>query len=180
MESMDVSALCDAHPVNGQGRWDVPNLSESYRKESAVVFRELAEALLAEGRELIFTARGFSMAPFIHDGECVRVRPLRSRPRRGEVVLCRSAQSELFLHRVVRFAGAAVVTRGDAAATEDLPSPISQVIGRAVAVSGRRRLHLCFPFGWILPLRRWRCLRSITSSRIGGAVRRLRTIGARI
>jgi len=102
----------------------------------------LAASLSAEGRTLRLVARGRSMAPFIRDGETVLVGPSRRPPRPGEVVLRRGPGGTLLLHRVVRATAAGVVTRGDAAAAEDPPAPLQDVLGRAVAVAGRRRLHL--------------------------------------
>ena len=144
------------------------------------MFRELAERLLAGGREVSFTAHGVSMTPFIRDAEYVRVRPLQGRPHRGDVVLCIGALGELMLHRVVRLTSTAVITCGDALSTEDQPVPISRVIGRAVAVSGRRRLHLSFPFGLIVSFRRRLFPRSANCPRIRRAACRLQEIGARV
>jgi hypothetical protein len=102
----------------------------------------LAAALLGEGRALHIVARGGSMSPFIGDGETVRLEPLVSPPRPGDVALCRGPGGALTLHRVVRVMAAGVVTRGDAAAGDDPAVPLADVLGRAVAVSGRQRLHL--------------------------------------
>jgi hypothetical protein len=92
------------------------------------------------------------MAPFIVDGDPVRLEP-PARPRRGHVLLCRGEHGELRLHRVVQVSAAGVVTRGDASVSDDPAVPPSGVLGRAVAVAGRRPLHLRFPFDWILALR---------------------------
>jgi hypothetical protein len=154
-----------------------PNRVGCARPDSGPLFRELVESLLAEGHEVDFTARGRSMTPYINDGEKVRIRPLASRPRRGDVVLCRGAAGRLLLHRVVHRTGAAVITRGDAAQREDCPVPHSQVLGRAVAVSGRRRLHLFFPFGLALRLRKLPVLRSLAGPSFRSAAHRLLRFG---
>lgn len=144
------------------------------------MFQEMVSSLLAEGCEVDFTARGRSMAPCIRDGESVRVRPLASRPRLGEVLLCRGSHGALLLHRVVRLTGTTVITRGDALANEDAPVPRSHILGRAVAISGRRRLLLGFPFGLILPLRRRLFPRAAGGPLTNKAARRLWSAGARM
>jgi hypothetical protein len=91
-------------------------------------------------------ARGQSMRPFIPDGSEVRVVPLDSPPRVGEVVLLQVA-GELALHRVVEVFTAAgrryVRTRGDARRTPDPPLPVETILGRAAEVRvGDRALGL--------------------------------------
>ncbi|HWR97170.1 MAG TPA: S24/S26 family peptidase [Candidatus Methanoperedens sp.] len=107
----------------------------------------LAAALLREGRAVRLVARGGSMAPFIRDGETVLLAPLRSTPRPGEVVLSHQSGGRLALHRVVRVTGSGFVTRGDATATDDALVAPADIVGRAVAISGRPRLHLRSAFG---------------------------------
>jgi len=110
----------------------------------------LAAALLAEGRPVSLGVRGGSMSPFIRNGQQVLLEPLRSPPRPGEVVLRRAPGRRLVLHRVVRVSAGGVVTRGDAAPAEDPPAAPGDILARAVAVSGRRRLHLRPAFGRLL------------------------------
>jgi hypothetical protein len=120
----------------------------------------LAAALLAEGRAVRITARGGSMAPFIRDGDAVLIESLRTAPRPGEVVLVRGTGGALALHRVVLRTPRGVVTRGDATAVDDEPVGPADLLGRAAAVRGSRRLHLRAGFGRLvlhgLALRRWR------------------------
>jgi cytochrome c2 len=106
----------------------------------------LAAELLLEGRAVILVAGGRSMAPSIRDGASVLLEPVRALPGVGDVVLLRSGD-RLLLHRVVRRCAEGVVTRGDGAGGDDGLIAPEQVFGRAMAVSGRRPLHLRPPFG---------------------------------
>lgn len=106
---------------------------------------EACALLLCDGIPVRFTAPGGSMAPAIRDGERVVVRPLDGVPRPGEVVLVSTPQG-LRVHRVVRVATSSattlVTTRGDALSAPDPSVPLSRVLGRVVAVEGRRELSV--------------------------------------
>lgn len=136
--------------------------------------------LLRSGLSVRIPARGASMAPFIRDGDEVLVEPLARPPRRGEVVLVRVAGGAVVLHRVLASRAGGVVTRGDAQEVPDAPVPAAEVLGRAVAVAGRRRLHLQAPFGRLvlggLGLRRLR----LAAGPLRPLARALRALGARL
>jgi hypothetical protein len=58
--------------------------------------------VLARGVPFRFEARGYSMLPFIHDGDVVTVSPLRGRRvRYGEVVAYSGPGRGLIVHRIV-------------------------------------------------------------------------------
>jgi phage repressor protein C with HTH and peptisase S24 domain len=119
----------------------VENLSEA---------AELIEALLGEGLDVAFVAKGTSMLPAIRPGDRLRVRRLDAPVRRGDIVLARS-EAGLTAHRVKRIAAdgarTVVVTRGDWHAVEDPPVEPAAILGRVVEVRrdgravrlGRRR-----------------------------------------
>ena len=140
----------------------------------------VAADLLLAGCAVSLAPRGASMEPFIRDGEEVRVEPLRGLPRLGEVALARVAGGGVVLHRVVgRTAAGLLVLRGDAQETADAPVARADVLGRAVAVGGRRRLHLRPVFGRLviagLALRRSR----LVAGPLRPLARGLRSLGAR-
>lgn len=70
---------------------------------------------LAHGRPLSFTARGWSMAPFIKDNDLLTVSPLPGHePQTGDIVACRfPGAGRLVVHRVVGRTGGALLIRGD-------------------------------------------------------------------
>lgn len=76
---------------------------------------DLMAAVLARGVPFRFRARGWSMAPFIRDGDVITVAPLgRAAPRVGEVVaFVRPEGGNLVVHRVVALRGASVAIQGD-------------------------------------------------------------------
>jgi hypothetical protein len=76
---------------------------------------ELMRAVLARGLPFRFCARGWSMAPFIRDGDVITVSPLgRGLPRVGEVVaFVRPGGGHLVVHRVVARRDSALFIRGD-------------------------------------------------------------------
>ena len=102
---------------------------------------ELAGELLRGGAPVRIKARGGSMLPFIRDGDVVLVNPAgNSEIRLGDVICYETSPGTLFLHRVVRRRAERFVTKGDALDFTDLVFP-GQVLGKAVAVVGRRRLR---------------------------------------
>ena len=76
---------------------------------------ELMKAVLARGRAFRFCARGWSMTPFIQDGDVITVSPLLSTlPRLGEVVaFVRPEDERLVVHRIIARRDAAVFIQGD-------------------------------------------------------------------
>lgn len=109
---------------------------------------ELMSAALARGASFRFTARGFSMDPFVRDGDVLTVSRLRSRPGLGRVVAVRGpATGRLIVHRVVAHASGGVLVRGDGAGQADGVAPPRDVLGVVVDVErGGRRVRLgCGP-----------------------------------
>jgi hypothetical protein len=88
-------------------------------------------AVLAKGRPFRFRAKGFSMSPFIKDGDVVTVLPLeRSGPRVGDVVAFRfPATGKSAVHRVVKRARGSYVLKGDNADEADGALSRDRIIG---------------------------------------------------
>lgn len=115
-------------------------------------FAAVAGPVLAAGGTISFHCRGTSMAPFIADNDLVQVAPVNDSVRVGDVVLCRTGNDELLLHRVAAVRQGGIVTRGDASGEAD-PGlvPLNAVLGRVVKVSGQGyNFHLRFPFRFLL------------------------------
>lgn len=76
---------------------------------------ELMRAVLDRGVPFRFCARGWSMAPFVRDGDVITVSPLQQAlPRVGEVVaFVRPGAGRLVVHRVVARRGRGLLIRGD-------------------------------------------------------------------
>jgi len=78
-----------------------------------------------------FTARGFSMSPFVRDGDVITVVPMDRPPRVGDVVAFRYEQPQrLAVHRIVALLPRSCVVRGDNAIAPDGLVARSDVLGR--------------------------------------------------
>lgn len=82
---------------------------------SRLTLTELVSAVVSKGASVRFQAGGFSMAPFIKDGDVVTLSPLRGqKPALGDVVAFSHPQNgSLCLHRIVSKRGAFYTTKGD-------------------------------------------------------------------
>ena len=99
-------------------RFDEPQIFAAHADElplSGQALLSLLEAVLARGVPFRFRARGWSMAPFIRDGDVITVSPFRgARPGIGEVVaFTRPGEGNLVVHRIVARQGADLLVQGD-------------------------------------------------------------------
>jgi hypothetical protein len=106
---------------------------------------ELMQAVLARGAPFRFRARGWSMAPFIRDGDVITITPLKqTRPGLGEVVaFIRPDVQKLVVHRIVARRGRTTLIQGDSVAEcSDGLIPVEDLLGRVTRVerNGRRVL----------------------------------------
>lgn len=121
-------------------RFDAPRLFAAQAGElplSGQALLSLMEAVLARGVPFRFRARGWSMSPFIRDGDVITVSPLRgARPRIGEVVaFTRPGEGNLVVHRVVGRPGAEVLVQGDSVPDcGDGIIPAENLLGRVTRV----------------------------------------------
>jgi hypothetical protein len=109
----------------------------------------MVEALLVEalrrGGTVRLIARGRSMEPTLPDGATVVVRPLRRRPRAGEIVAVTRPDGGLALHRVIAWHDdGSVTTWGDALPAPDdwgpcVPLGVVKVVPSPVVRSWVRR-----------------------------------------
>jgi hypothetical protein len=98
---------------------------------------EFLRAVLARGKPFRFQARGFSMHPFIHDGDLLTLYPPNGcSPRLGEVVACCNPQTgKLVVHRVVARRAGGVLLQGDNTLAPDGYIPCANVLGRVTRVA---------------------------------------------
>ena len=93
---------------------------------SGAVLSQLLSAVLEKGVPFRFRANGFSMSPFIRDGDVVTISPLFDlTPRLGDVVaVIQPGTGRLVLHRVVGKKSSSYIIKGDNLSEEDgLVSP---------------------------------------------------------
>ncbi len=82
---------------------------------SGIALAELMRAALDKGVPFRFRAKGWSMVPFIHDGDVITVAPLPDGlPCMGDVVaFVRPETGKVVVHRIVERRGDAWLTKGD-------------------------------------------------------------------
>jgi hypothetical protein len=128
-------------------------------------FAELMAAVLTRGAPFRFQASGFSMFPFIRDGDVITLSPTPARLRFGDVVaFANPGNDRLTVHRIVHIARHSYLMRGD-----NLPEPdgfvsYAGILGRVICVEHRgRRVRLGLGIervviaflsrrGWLMPL----------------------------
>ncbi|RZB30194.1 MAG: hypothetical protein SRB1_02474 [Desulfobacteraceae bacterium Eth-SRB1] len=130
---------------------------------------KISSNLIEKSASIRFRAKGFSMRPFIQDGDLITVSPLRNSPVKvGDVVLYKTADDRAIVHRVIRKtridSKAAFFIKGDAAFDQPEKVNAKIVLGRVVAIerNGRKRnldtkfYHIIgLFFAGLSPLSRW-------------------------
>ncbi len=107
---------------------------------------DLMGAVLSKGLPLRFRAKGWSMTPFIRDGDVITVSPFnQNRPRLGDVVAFKRPETgNLIVHRIVSLQDGSVHILGDS--IPDKPDgiiPIEALLGQVTRVErDGRRLRL--------------------------------------
>jgi signal peptidase I len=110
---------------------------------SGTAFITLLRAVLDKGVPFRFRATGFSMSPFIRDGDVLTVSPLSGRPRLGDVVaFVKQEPGALAIHRVVGTGAGVCLIRGDNSSRDDGYVPEANILGRITKVkrNGKRIL----------------------------------------
>jgi hypothetical protein len=139
----------------------------------------LMAEVLAQGGTFRFQASGFSMFPFIRDGDNLTIAPTPARLHLGDVVaFIQPDNKRLLVHRIVQVSAQGYLTKGDNSTAADgtlsrefilgcvlwverqgNPSRIGLGLGRGVIAS--LSLH-----GWLIPvLRRMRSVLHIFEKR---------------
>ena len=111
---------------------------------SGPALQELLQSVVQRGFPFRFKVGGFSMAPFIKDGDIVTVSPLGGvLPRIGDVVIfVHPINQNVVVHRVVAKKGTAYRVKGDNSRGIDIPLPLDNILGRLIKLerNGKRVL----------------------------------------
>jgi hypothetical protein len=103
---------------------------------------DLFRAVLEKGVRFRFQAKGFSMSPFIKDGDVVTVSPLSDRsPGIGDVVaFIHQGTGKLVVHRLVGKRGDSYLIKGDNSPETDGLIPKANILGcvRKVERDGKK------------------------------------------
>jgi ribosomal protein S18 acetylase RimI-like enzyme len=105
---------------------------------SGVVLRELTRSLLMYGKAFRFIAHGYSMEPFIHDGDAITVAPLESPPSLGEVVaFVNPCNHRLTVHRIIACTPQGHIIKGDNLPDSDGLMTHKHILGRISRIERR-------------------------------------------
>jgi len=130
---------------------------------------KLSRDILEKGKSIRFQAKGWSMRPFIRDGDFIVVSPVKSSSiRKGDVVFYSNAENKIIVHRIVRKYKKndriTVLIKADASFGSPEKVDIQNVLGKAIAIerNGRekrldRKLYQIIGlfFAVISPFSRW-------------------------
>ena len=94
---------------------------------------DLVRGVVSAGGSLWIQVTGISMNPLVREGDSVLLTALARPARRGDVLFL-DAPGQPLLHRVRRLRDGMIVTRGDAAGTDDVPVSPSACVAHALAV----------------------------------------------
>ena len=97
----------------------------------------LMEAVLEKGLPFRFRARGWSVAPFIKDGDVITVSPLKDRqPGLGDVIaFTHPVKNQVIVHRVIGKEDAGLKIHGDSVEdNSDDIIPIENLLGQVTEV----------------------------------------------
>ena len=110
--------------------------------------KALLKDVVKRGKKFRFETKGFSMQPFIRNGDVLTLAPLSGREIRiGDIVACEEPVSgKLIVHRVVRKRGNGYLIKGDNSLKEDGCVQRDSIFGRVVRVE-RRGKAVSFSLG---------------------------------
>jgi len=145
---------------------DTPDLNNPvYSVQNAELVTLMTE-VLARKSPFCFEAKGFSMHPFIRDGDQITLEPPPSKFQVGQVVaFVGSSRDRLLVHRIIAVDHQGMLTRGDNSLQADGLVTHNRVLGRVVQVRrGSRQVRLGLGLermviawlsrlGWLVPLR---------------------------
>ena len=112
---------------------------------SALALTDLLKGVMEKGKPFRFQATGFSMSPFIKNGDLVTLSTLnRSAPCLGDVVGFTPPESDkLIIHRVVGKRGSSFYIKGDSLSEIDLLLPQERIVAKVTRVDRNgKRIHL--------------------------------------
>jgi len=108
---------------------------------SGYALLDICKKVLDKGLLFRFKAKGFSMFPFIRDGDIITISPLNgSSPRIGDVVaFVNSNKQRLVVHRIIKRINSSFIITGDNIPQADGLIPLSDIFGRVVRIERNSR-----------------------------------------
>jgi signal peptidase I len=108
----------------------------------------LSKDIFSQGKSIRFQASGWSMRPFIRDGDFLVVSPIEnSSIKTGDVVFCITTENKVIVHRVIKKYKKdkdnriTLLIKGDATFSSPEKVEMQNVLGKVVAVerNGRKK-----------------------------------------
>ena len=131
----------------------------------------LSKDIFSQGKSARFQAKGWSMRPFIRDGDFLVVSPIEnSSIKRGDVVFCITTENKVIVHRVIKKYKKdkdnriTMLIKGDATFSSPEKVEMQNVLGKVVEVERngqKKRLDTKFYqikgllFAGISPFSQW-------------------------
>ena len=109
---------------------------------------ELSKDIFRKGKSIRFQAKGWSMRPFIRDGDFIVVSPIEdSSIKTGDVVFYLTTENKVIVHRVIKKYKKdkdnriMMFIKGDAAFSSPEKTEMQNVLGKVIAVerNGRKK-----------------------------------------
>lgn len=120
------------------------------------------ELLLKNGKPVQFPISGWSMYPFLSDGDSVTVSPINLQDLKlNQVVLYRRDNGPLVLHRIIDIKDDGLYLCGDNQFDIEGPLRNNQVFGKLVSFSHKQKLIQTDSFPYRVSSNCWRLLRPI-------------------
>ena len=126
-------------------------------------FIDLVRTILGHGKAIRFRAQGYSMAPFIRDGDVITLGPVQDKIHQGDVIAFVKQQSgKLVIHRVVGMNRESFILKGDNLYESDGFVDRADILGKVICVEksgSMRKLGLGRERRVIALLSRLQCLK---------------------
>jgi signal peptidase I len=98
-------------------------------------FAELMTVILAKGIPFRFQAGGFSMVPFVQNGDLITIMPSDTSLHRGDVVaFINTCNQRLTIHRIIRISRNGYLVKGDNSTEADGWITRKEIIGRVTMI----------------------------------------------
>lgn len=106
-----------------------------------MLFRE-CRRIMSEGRDVLLTAKGSSMYPFIRDGDKVLV-GRKETYMKGDIVLALTSEGKYVMHRIIKVKDGTVILRGDANLRKTETCMPQDIAGAVISITRNGEHVLC-------------------------------------
>jgi len=127
------------------------SIKEREKIFSAQEMAELLQEVIHQGASFRFRARGWSMTPFIQDGDILTITPCpNAKLKIGQMVaVLEREQNSLLVHRIVGKKGSNYLVKGDNLLSPDGLFSAAEILGVVAKIERGKRV--LFPQGSIRP-----------------------------